>query len=520
MADTKSEAVARLRGHLAPILDLGAAASVLAWDQQTYMPPGGGRARAEHLSTLRRLTHEMFTSPQTRALLEAAEAEAASLDADSDEAAIVRMTRRDYDRATKLPSDFVAERTRAAATSVEVWRKARPANDFALFRPHLEQMVDFARRTADYIGFEDHPYDALLDAYEPKMTSREVTALFATLRERTVPLVRAIADRGDVVDASFLTREYDEGMQEAFARKVVEDFGYDFSRGGLARAPHPFATGFSRDDVRITTRFDARYLPSAVFAIFHESGHAMYGQGISPTLERTTLAGGAGLGVHESQSRMWENLVGRSRPFWRRYFPRLREMFPQQLADVDAETFYRAVNRVAPSLIRVEADEVTYNLHIVLRYELERALLEGTLAAADLPAAWNARMQGFLGVTPPNDADGVMQDIHWSTGSFGYFPTYTVGNVMSAQLFEAARRAHPGLMEEIGRGEFGPLLGWLRENVHVHGRKFFPQDLLERATGSQLTPEPYLRYLWEKFGEIYGVYDPAKLDWMPVSQPR
>ncbi|MBI3975017.1 MAG: carboxypeptidase M32 [Armatimonadetes bacterium] len=499
------EAVERLKAHMAPIVDLYAAGSVLSWDQQTHMPPGGGRARAEQLATLRRLSHEMFTAPRTRELLEAAEADTARLDPDSDEAALIRMTRRDYDRATKLPAEFVAERTRAQATSVEVWRRARPANDFALFHPHLEQMVGFARRTADYLGYEDHPYDALLDLFEPQMTSREVTALFAELRERTVPLVRAIGERREVVDAAFLTHEYEEAKQEAFARAVVERFGYDFSRGGLARAPHPFATGFSRDDVRITTRFDRRYLPSAVFAIFHEAGHAMYGQGSSPTLERTSLAGGAGLGVHESQSRMWENLVGRSRPFWQHYFPRLREVFPEQLADVDAETFYRAVNRVSPSLIRVEADEVTYNLHIILRYELERALLEGTLAARDLPEAWNARMQEFLGVVPPTDADGVMQDIHWSAGQIGYFPTYTLGNVMSAQLFEAARRAHPALMDEIGRGEFGTLLGWLREQVHVHGRKFFPQDLLERATGSRLTSEPYLRYLWQKYGEIYGV---------------
>jgi carboxypeptidase Taq len=505
MPEQKHEAVERLKAHLAPIVDLGEAASVLSWDQQTHMPPGGGQARAEQLSTLRRLTHEMFTSPQTRGLLEAAEAVADSLDPDSDEAAIVRMTRRDFDRFSKLPTDFVAERTRAAATSVEAWRKARPANDFALFRPHLEQMVDFARRSAEYIGYEDHPYDALLDWFEPKMTSREVTALFATLRERTVPLVRAIAERGDVVDASFLTREYDEAQQEAFARAVVEKFGYDFTRGGLARAPHPFATGFSRDDVRITARFDARYLPAAMFAIFHEAGHAMYAQGTSPTLERTNLAGGAGLGVHESQSRMWENLVGRSRAFWQHFFPRLREVFPSQLSDVDAEAFYRAVNRVTPNLIRVEADEVTYNLHIILRYELERALLERTLSVKDLPEAWNARMTESIGITPPNDADGVMQDIHWSGGMIGYFPTYTLGNVMSAQLFEAARRAHPSLVEEIGRGEFATLLGWLREHVHVHGRKFFPQDLLERATGSRLTPEPYLRYLWEKFGDIYGV---------------
>jgi len=504
------ETVDRLKSHLTAIVDLRAAASVLSWDQQTQMPPGGGRARAEQLATLSRIIHEMFTSSRTRELLEAAEAVRDQLDPASDEAALVRMTRRDFDKATKLPTDFVAERRRASSLSVEVWRKARPANDFAMFRPPLEQMVDFARRTADYLGYTDHPYDALLDQYEPQMTSREVIDLFRRLREGTVPLVRAIAERGPVVDASFLSREYDEAKQEAFGVAVVRAYGYDFSRGRLDRAPHPFATGFSRDDVRITTRYDRRYLPAAIFAIFHESGHAMYAQGVSPSLERTALAGGAGLGVHESQSRMWENLVGRSRPFWRFYFPKLREVFPEQLAGVDAEMFYKAVNRVEPSLIRVEADEVTYNLHIILRFELERALLEGALRVADLPEAWNAKMQEYLGVTPPNDADGVMQDIHWSSGSIGYFPTYTLGNVMAAQLFAAARAAHPALPEEIGRGEFGTLLAWLREHVHRHGRKFFPQEVLERATGARLTPEPYLHYLREKFGEIYGVNIPER----------
>ncbi len=321
------------------------------------------------------------------------------------------------------------------------------------------------------------------------------------------------------MDDSVLHREYDEAKQEAFALTVAQAFGYDLSRGRLDRAPHPFATGFSRDDVRITTRFDRHFFNPAVFAIFHESGHAMYQQGIAPSLERTPLAGGAGLGMHESQSRMWENLVGRSRSFWRHYFSKLREVFPAQLADADAETFYRAVNKVEPSLIRVEADEVTYNLHIILRFELEKTLLEGSLKVEDAPEAWNAKMREYLGVTPPNDADGVLQDIHWASGSIGYFPTYTLGNVMAAQLFEAAQRAHPGLTEEFGRGEFGTLLGWLRERVHRHGRKFFPQDLLARAAGSRLTPEPYLRYLWQKFGEIYEVSAPEAAGRPSASRP-
>ncbi|MBI4278116.1 MAG: carboxypeptidase M32, partial [Armatimonadetes bacterium] len=268
---------------------------------------------------------------------------------------------------------------------------------------------------------------------------------------------------------------------------------------------HPFSSGFGRGDVRITTRYNLRYLPSAIFGIFHEAGHAIYDQGVSPSLERTPIGNGASLGFHESQSRLWENLVSRSRPFWRHYFPRLQRVFPEALGGVDAESFHRAVNRVQPSLIRVEADEVTYNLHIILRFELERQVLEGALAAEDLPQAWNAKMNEYLGMVPPTDADGVMQDIHWSSGSIGYFPTYTLGNVISVQLFEAARQAHPGLLDAIGRGEFGALLGWLREQVHRHGRKLFPRDLLRRATGADLTPEPYIGYLWEKYGEIYGV---------------
>jgi carboxypeptidase Taq len=459
MLDTKTEVIERLKAHLAPIIDIRAAAGVLGWDQQTNMPPGGGRARAEQLGTLRRVAHEMFTARRTGDLLEAAEAVADQLDPDSDEAALLRMTRRDLDRAMRLPSEFVAERARAAALSVEVWRQARPANDFAMFRPHLEQMIGFARRTADYLGYEDHPYNALLDQYEPGMTSRQVSLLFARLRQVTVPLVRAIAARGQVVDAAFLTREYDEAKQEAFGRTVVKAFGYDFKRGRLDQAPHPFATGFSRDDVRITTRYNRHFLPSGVFAMFHEAGHALYGQGISPSLDRTSLGRGASNGVHESQSRMWENLVGRSRPFWAHHFPKLRELFAEQLNGVDAEAFYRAVNQVQPSLIRVEADEVTYNLHIILRFELEQALLEGSLKVEELPEAWNGKMREYLGLTPPTDADGVMQDIHWSSGSIGYFPTYTLGNVISAQLFEAAQRQHPGLPDEFGRGEFATLLG-------------------------------------------------------------
>jgi len=504
MAQTP-DAVARLRQHLTTIADLRAAAAYLRWDQETLMPVAAAPARAGLLATLSRLAHETFTSAHTGQLLDAAERVAGDLDPDSDEAALVRMTRRDYDQQRKLPSDFVAQRAREASLSVQVWREARRRNDFATFRPRLATMVDFARRAADYLGFVDHPYDALLDLYEPDMTSREVDAIFARLREVTVPFVRAIAARGPVVDDGFLRQDYPEEEQRAFGLMVAEAFGYDLRRGRLDVSAHPFANAFNINDVRITARYQRRYLPSAIFAILHESGHAMYEQGVAPSLDRTPLARGASLGLHESQSRMWENLVGRSRPFWEHYYPKLVERFPEQLRGVDLESFYRAVNIVQPSLIRVEADEVTYNLHIMLRFELEKALLEESLRVEALPEAWTARMQAYLGLIPPSDADGVMQDIHWAQGSIGYFPTYSLGNIISVQLFQAARRAHPALPDEFRAGRFSTLLGWMREHLYRHGRKFLPRELLKRATGQELTVEPYLGYLREKFGEIYGV---------------
>ncbi len=494
----------KLREHLATIGDLHSAAALLRWDQETYMPPGGAGTRAHQLATLSRLAHERFTAPLTGSLLEEAEPLLSRLAPDSDDAALLRETRRDFDRARKLPAEFVEERARARSESTEVWRTARPANDFPTFRPHLARMVEFARRAAGYLGYTHHPYDALLDEYEPETTTRDVAALFDRLREVTVPLVRAIGARGEAVDARFLDREYPEEQVRGCALSIIRSFGFDTARGRMDTSAHPFSTGFGRGDVRITTRYPRRSL-GALFGAFHESGHAMYSQGSAPSLDRTPLDAGASYGIHESQSRLWENLVGRSRPFWQYAFPGLRQAFPAHLGSVDAEMFYRAVNRVRPSLIRVDADEVTYNLHIILRFELEQALVAGDLDVKDLPEAWNAKMAEFLGVTPPDDANGVMQDIHWSYGLIGYFPSYTIGNVASVQFFEAAQRAHPGLVEDIRLGRFSALLRWLRDHVHAHGRKYLPKDLLLRATGSPLTPEPYLRYLRQKFGEIYGL---------------
>lgn len=499
---SEHEAITALRAHLATIVDLRNSAAVLGWDQETYMPVRGAAARAEQLGTLTRLAHDRFVSPTTAKLLDAAEA-SAQLDPASDDGAVIRMARRDYARQIRLPAEFVAARARGASLSTLVWRQARPRNDFAAFRPALQEMMDFARREADYIGYQDHPYDALLDHYEPGITSRDVDRIFARLREVIVPLVRSYTERDHPIPDAVRTAEFDPIQQRLFALKVAEAFGFDLSRGRLDESAHPFTESFDPDDVRITTRYlqDSLF---GIFAIFHEAGHAIYEQGVPTSLARTWVGRGASLGVHESQSRLWENLIGRSRPFWQFYYRPFQDHFPS-LRRTALDAFYRVVNRVQPSLIRVEADEVTYNLHIMLRYELEKELITGSLAVSKLPEAWNDRMRTYLGITPPTDADGVMQDTHWASALIGYFPTYTLGNILSVQLFEAARRAHPTLSEEIARGQFTTLLGWLRKHVHIYGRKFLPPEIVMRATGTALTPEPYLLYLQHKFGEIYGV---------------
>jgi carboxypeptidase Taq len=502
--DTARQAYGALKEHLGTVADLNAALAVLGWDQETYMPTGGAEGRAAQLATLARLSHEQFASPRTESLLAAAEPLADAVDPDSDEAALLRVTRRELTKATKLPAEFVAERERAASIATHVWQDARQRNDFAEFRPHLQRSFELARRQADYLGFRDHPYDALLDDSEPDLTAREVRTLFDRLLEGTLPLLRAIAAQpvragGDALDAA-----YAEAPQRAFGLRMARAFGYDLSRGRLDVSAHPFCTGFDLGDVRITTRFRPSGL-GAVFGIFHECGHALYDQGFAASLARTPLADGAGMGIHESQSRMWENLVGRSRPFWNYAFPLLRDACPAQLGAVPVDAFYRGINRVRPTLIRIHADEVTYNLHIILRFELEMAALTGDLHAVDLPEAWNEKMTSYLGVAPPTDSDGVMQDTHWASGLVGYFPSYTIGNVASVQLFDTARREHPDLAEQFGRGEFDTLLAWMRAHVHRYGRKLTPRELLIRATGSPLTPEPYLAYLKNKFGELYAI---------------
>jgi carboxypeptidase Taq len=497
-------ALEQLKNHLAEIDDLKNAAGVLGWDQQTYMPSGGGEARSHAIGTLSRLSHEKFASDETARLLDSAEKTIQNLSDDSDEACLVRMTRRDYEKSRKLPDEFVAAWSRDAILSNEVWRHARGANDFAAFQPHLEKMLDYARRQADYYGYEQHPYDALLDDYEPELKTEEVRVIFTELRARQVPLVQKLAAQ-DAPRDDFLNRDYAPEKQGQVGMNIVQKFGYDVDRGRLDIAPHPFCTNFGRNDVRITTRYRNDQPAQAIFGIFHEAGHALYEQNTAPSLSRTPLASGASMVFHESQSRLWENVVGRSLALWQHFWPQMQEAFPENLGDVSPEEWHRAINRVSPSLIRVEADEVTYNLHIMLRFELEVALVARELEVKDLPEAWRAKMQEFFDVVPSDDKDGVMQDTHWSSGSFGYFPTYALGNLMASQIWDTATGAHPEIDGEIAGGEFGTLKNWLTENLYQHGRKFLPPELALRVTGQPLQAAPYLRYLSGKYENLYGI---------------
>ena len=503
-----SDPIEALRAHLAPIDDLESAAAVLAWDQETFMPDGGAEARARQLSTLQSTAHERFVSDETGTLLDRAAEATEGADPLDDGASLVRVTRRDYERARRVPSSLVAELSEATSRAKQAWKKARAEDDFTIFAPHLETLVDLSVEKAEAIGYEDEPYDALLQEFEPDLTTAEVADTFTALREDLVPLVDAIADSPQLEDG-VLHRSYPQPAQRTFGEQILADLGYDFDRGRQDVSAHPFTTSFSVGDVRITTRYEEDYLPSALFSMIHEGGHALYEQGIDPALDRTPLGDGASLGVHESQARLWENHVGRSRPFWRHYFPKLRDAFPDAVGDVSLDAFYRAVNRVEPSLIRVEADEVTYNLHVMLRFELERGLIDGTVAVDELPARWNAAMDDYLGVVPDTDANGVLQDVHWSMGSFGYFPTYTLGTLTAAQLMDTVREEIPDLDARLAEGDFDPLLDWLRAHVHRHGRKCTAPQLLERITGRALSATPWLQYARDKFGALYDLDERA-----------
>jgi carboxypeptidase Taq len=482
-----------LRNRLAEISDLASVGQLLFWDQQTKMPVAAAGSRAEQTATIGRLSHQLFVSDEIGRLIEELRGYEESLEYDSDEASLIRAARHDWEKARQVPPDLTAEMRRSSSLALRAWAEARPKSDYESLKPHLEHNIGLRRRYVECFEPADEPYDILLDDYERGMKTAEVRAVFERLKEGLIELLHAV----EPADTSPLDRPFPEEGQKRFALHVLDRFGFDPTSWRLDPTSHPFMCSPGHKDIRLTTHYSESGLHS-LFATMHEFGHGIYEYGIDSALARTPLGSGASMGLHESQSRMWENLVGRSRPFWGRFYPELQQTFPGVLDDVDEESFFRAVNAVRPSLIRVDADEVTYSLHIILRFELEQELLAGTLALDDLPEAWNARMKEYIGIDVPNDADGVLQDMHWAGGALGYFPTYALGNVISVQIWNAALEAIPEIPEQVGQGEFAPLREWLTENLYRHGRKFTPVELLERITGSGIDPEPYLAYLRDK----------------------
>lgn len=497
-----SSAMQQLAERIAMVRDLGGAAALLGWDQETHMPPGGAEPRAHQLATLRTLSHKLLADPAVGALLDELEAE--PRDPETPEALQIKLTRRDYDRATRVPTELVREMAEAGSRAVEVWKKARPADDFASFAPCLQHNIELMHRWCDCFAPFDDVYDPLIDRHEPGLTYAAIRDLFEPLKPRLIQLAAKIAARGDVVDTGAIRRPVPPDRQLAFCRQVTAAIGFDYRCGRIDLSAHPFCGGPSHRDVRLTTRFDPSNPLPGLMASIHEAGHGIHAQHMDPRWYRTSLIGSTSA-IAESQSRFLENNLGRSRAFWSWLLPLFQSAYAPTFDGVDLDTAYKAVNRVAPSLIRVEADEVTYGLHIILRFELEHAALHGEVAVSDLPEAWNAKMQDYLGITPPSAKDGVLQDVHWSGGMFGYFPDYLLGSIFAVQLHEAMAADLPDWEQQVAAGQFAPILSWLEEKVQRWGRAWTLPELAVRATGRELTVEPYVAYLERKFGEIYAL---------------
>ncbi|MEJ2665024.1 MAG: carboxypeptidase M32 [Spirochaetia bacterium] len=490
------------------ILLLAHTAALLGWDQETYMPTGALAERAEQISLLQGLIHQRIIDPRSRdyfAGLGAGEDNpSGSNDLSEIERAFVREAYRRYSRSIKIPQALVVEMAKTASMAQGVWIQARKESDFNLFKPHLEKLISLLRQMAECLGYTDSPYDPLLDEYEPWMTSREVEEVFSSLKQPLVALVQQIVDAKHKPDDSVLDTVFAEETQLKFNLLVLAAMGFEFERGRLDVSAHPFTTTLGASDIRLTTRYNEKFFPTSLFGTIHECGHGLYELGFGNDIKDSLLANAASLGIHESQSRLWENMVGRSRPFWKGFFPRLREYFPAALKNISGEQFYAAINTVKPSLIRVEADEVTYNLHIILRFELEKSLIKDELRVDDLPAAWKEKSGALLGITPATDAEGVLQDVHWSMGAFGYFPTYTLGNLYAAQFYASLCQQQPDTESEIEKGNLAPVLGWLRQHIHTHGAVYPAPELCRRVTGKKLDPGFFIEYLQQKYGELYG----------------
>jgi len=492
-----SDALAQLKSRAERIQGLGAIASLLVWDQRTIMPPAGAMSRGGHIGLLQQLGHEELIDPEVGRLLDELRPLEESLDPDSDDAALIRVLRRDHDKAVRVPPELAAEMARAAAEAAPVWLEAKATSNFALFLPALERAVELRRRYIACFDPTDEPYDILLDDFEPETKSADVTRIFAEIKAELVPLIAELRD-GET-DDSFLSADFPIGPQIALGQEVVDLFGHRPDTWRIDPTEHPFASGTGIDDIRVTTHYYPDSLES-LFSTMHEYGHGLYQHQVRRDIAHLPIGQASSLGIHESQSRLWENLVGRGLPFWRYFYPRLQARFPGQLGGVELDRFYAAINKVQPSLIRIRADEVTYGLHVILRFELEQDIVNGRVELSDLPRIWNERMEEYLGVEVPDDAHGVLQDVHWSAGLIGYFSTYLLGTVMSVQLWEKMAEEVPELDERVERGEFGAIREWLGERVHANGRKYPPQETLRRAVGTTIDAKPYLAYLRRKYG--------------------
>lgn len=503
-----------LQAHIAEYNDLLNILNLLKWDMRTKMPTGGAITRGKQLATLSKLAKEKFVSAKTEKLLEAAEAALAKGETDVYRLSALRQIRQYYEIQKRIPAELIGRIATLSPESEYIWATAKDRDDFDSFKPYLAQMLALNIELAEAIGYQEHPFDALVFEYEPDVTAASLKVIFGELKAGLIPLLEKITARDIPLPQDLWGHQYDIDTQKQLCRELAATIGYDFQRGRLDIAPHPFEISFTRNDVRITTRYHPTYLPMALFATLHETGHALYEQNISPDLTRTALTtdffgqyavGGSSYGAHEFSSRLWENQIGRSREFWQLYFARVQQLFPEQLKAANVELFYRAVNRVKPSLIRVEADEVTYNLHIMLRTEIEMALLEGAVSVDELPEIWNTKMKEYLGVTPANNREGVLQDVHWSAGGFAGFASYTIGNIMAAQVFAAAHNHIPTLDEKLAKGDYQSLLDWLRDNIYRHGRAFTVSELLSGISGEGLNVAPLLSYLETKYSELYGL---------------
>jgi carboxypeptidase Taq len=501
----KDERIAALLELVEKIDDLKSLSDLGEWDQNTQLPDGGGQTRGNQMATIQGVMHDYSTNPRLGQVLDGLRERVKGAEYTDADRGLVHQCSRLYEQATKLPRALVEEMARAAANSFEAWRRARERNDFASFAPWLARTVELQREVADHFGYKETRYDALLDLYEPGMTVSKLDTLFAPVRDVSATLLKRSQQSGNTVDDSCLEGDFDTEKQVVLSKQLLIGMGYDFNRGAIAVSPHPFTSGISSPfDVRLTVHPDQHHIQASIMAAIHEGGHAVYEQGSAESLARTPAAGGVSMGVHESQSRLWENAVGRSEAFWRGQYAAVREAFPQHFGSVDAVTFARALNRVRPSLIRIEADEVTYNLHIIIRYELERELINGKVAIESLPRLWNAKYREYLGIEPERDSQGVLQDIHWTSG-FGYFPSYTLGNLYGAQIYATLRQEFPDFDARLSGGDTAFVLNWLRDNMYVFGSIYLPEELMKRLTGAKPDPQFFVRYLTSKFERIYGL---------------